>query len=404
MKVQKMVIRNFRTYFLRNIFMVFLLCLIMIPIFMLYYQQNKKNYITNQQSMLDSSTRLFSEQLQIIETLLEDCIVTRDVPELAAVHDISSQNYLVLKDVANGIKGICTSGNIASDLFIIFQNSETIVTNNGIFAQLGSRTGKDHFRSMYQFTNEEVATEILDRKSTSSSYSYFRDTGFSIKHLGNPPKTAFAYGWRLNNLSNTYAYLFISQNALESLFAAIDGDLTFYAQEKELFSMERDDVAVKDDSLTLLSGVNNHINVIAWLNPAHYQAYLHSTLLTIIVFSCAIVLLSIALAIYSAHLSCKPLKQVISKLKELSPDSIDSTETFSYLHLGIEKLHETNESIASQLKTFKSDLEQNILERYLHATSFAYENDPPPRIANFPLQYVVCYAVADVLDTTTSFG
>ena len=232
---------------------------------MLYYQQNKKNYITSQQSMFDSSTRLFSEQLQIIETLLENCIVTRDVPELAAVHDISPRNYLVLKDVANGIKGICTSGNIASDLFIIFQNSETIVTNNGIFTQLGSRTGKDNLLSIYQFTNEDVATEILDGKSTSSSYSYFRDIGFSIKHLGNPPKTAFACGWRLNNLSNTYAYLFISQSAIESLYAAIDGNLIFYAQGKELFSMERDDVQVKDDNLMLISGFGNHINVKLWL-------------------------------------------------------------------------------------------------------------------------------------------
>lgn len=376
--------------------MVLLLCVIIIPIFTQYYQQATKAYISEQQAALDSSTSLFNAQLRMLEDLLEDCLVTRSIPNVASSKEISAEDYWALRDVGNGVIGISSSSAIVSDVFVIFQNSNTVISENGIFTTLGSKSGKDRFRDFYQFIDEATATQILDTAVAPSQYVYLTKAGFRTKQMYSTSENVFAYGRALGSLSNTYVYIFINKSAVDSMFATVDGHLTFSVQGESLFSTGTNEPAPKEnDSLFITSTQANRINVSARLNSKHYQTYLQSTLYTIVIFAISVVLLSIALAVYSAYSSCKPLKQVVSKLKECYPDHVDTNEAFAYLLSGIESLHNAQASISQQLASAQTSLEQNYLEQHLHMpASLSKEVRQQINISNFPSQYVVCYMVA----------
>lgn len=409
MNVQHLILKKFRSYVLRNLLMILLLCAIIIPVCINYYNRSTDSYMVTQKNALDASSSLLNKQMLMLDGLLERHARSTDSNLMALRSSLLPSDYLTVSDLHSIVSTMCASSDLLEDLFLVFPNSQTIVSKHGGFATLGTQSGYDYFMNYYSFSDSSFISEIT-APPVSSVISFRDGLNFSCSGQSGTSDVAFIYGKPLGNSSTKiYAYLLISQSGLESLFSSVDGELLLYApsgrQLATLFAADDGASFKLGDSNVLSAADSSRVSTLLHVNMDNYYALLHSSLLTLLLFSLGMILMSIALAVFSAYSTCQPLHKVLTTLKEYNPELPNYDDAFSYLLSGIENFHQVQENISSKLENTQRSLAQNYIDRCMHSPDFTVgllPSDPNelPDIENFPLHYVLAYVVVNIGKST----
>ena len=145
MNLDKLILRNFRNYILKNMTMVFLLCLVIIPICAIYYNGQSDAVINAQRSALDNSTELLNSQLASVNSMLEGTLFSSKIQLFSTMTALKPDDYLSLKEFQNTVASICNSNNYLLDVIVSFENCDTVVNRHGCFTPLANMSGMDSF-------------------------------------------------------------------------------------------------------------------------------------------------------------------------------------------------------------------------------------------------------------------
>lgn len=398
MNLDKLILRNFRNYILKNLTMVFLLCLVIIPICAIYYNGQSDAVINAQRSALDNSTELLNSQLASVNSMLEGTLFSSKIQLFSTMTALKPDNYLSLKEFQNTVASICNSNNYLLDVIVSFENCDTVVNRHGCFTPLAKMSGMDSFLHYYTFSDAQFISYL--KNPSSQTQMLFCRNGLDVDSYTWPQTqhVSFVYGKNIGYTSSRiYVYLLVQHEGLENLYSTVDGRVVLYGYNNlpvtYLFT-EKPFTPNLSDEFTLASDEYTLIHSVMELDMENYQLILHSTALTILFFSLIVLILSIILSIASAYASCKPLKKLVSTLQDLNPDVQNYKETFSYLLGSMRLLQEKQKSITSQLEISQESLVQNYIDRCLRTSVSVFTDVASlPKIPEFPLRYVVGYAV-----------
>jgi AraC-like DNA-binding protein len=397
MNVTTLVLRKFRSYMIRNFLMILLLCTIMVPVCIFYYKNSTDAVIQAQQESLDAAIELFNAQLTMLDFVLEDFNFSPDSILFSLKSEVDSDDHIVLQNIQRSLSTLCAANSLITDIFIVYDNSDTVISQEGCFVALGNISGKERFVKYYNFENENFVNSISIPSMKSHTIYYMNGMKVNCPSWSNAHKVSFIYAKRIGySISNAYAYLLLDESGIQALFSASDAIVMFYDSngtklaEVALGNAPTEMVA---DFYTLTSISDYKIRAQMALNPSSYNQIIYSTFLTIAIFSLCIIILSLILAAYSAFISCKPIYKVVNSLKDLTPDVLNDREVFNYLLSSFDLIKERRERTKSEIISLQNQMSQFFIDRCLHFPSFALSSGEMVAIENFPQSYIVGYIV-----------
>lgn len=401
MNVNQMVVRKFRTYMLRNLIMILILCLIMIPVCSRFYNHTRRSVIDSQQEALDTSLQMLNAQLVMVETQLEKCMKTNAAVQFARRETLQPSDYVALKDLSDNIFSLFSYNDLLQDMFVVFKKSGVVLTRQGTFTDIGNRSGLDIFKSYYFFSDEEFADFICTNQIPYNTL-YMRP---GMEVVSSTQKKAeeisFIYGGSFGSLaSDINVYMLVDREGLESLFTKVNGGVELYDMNGNALCtlfMEPGSVLDSSSALLLKTSGQTRIGAMMEINPDYYNVIVQSTFITLLLFSLAMVIMGIVFSAVSAYSACRPLYGVLDRVKEFNAGQKDYDEAFNYLLSGIDSIQASRENVLLELKEARNHLQQNYIERCLH-TSGTQPGDLSvlPDIENFPPHYMLAYVIVNV--------
>ena len=398
MKLGALVLRKFRAYLLQNVSMLLLLCVIIVPISMFYFQKVSETLTVRETSALESSTEMLNAEITALESTLSNFCDKADVTLLAYKSEILPPDYILLNDLRLTIAAQSNAHDLVATVITLFSNSSTAVTSDGCFVNSGDATGVDRLARHYGFS-ESFKHYLSNSSQLTDSIMVFN--GSDVWDLPEDSNRNNSFVYCFHPVTKRYVYFFIivEQADLLQLFSASPGLIELYDLNNRLVSSLLEDTGFDKTSLTQLPAINSqaYSRFRAALYPdlSAQKAILHSTLMTIIMFAAMLILFSLVLATITAYRNCRPLFSILNRLEEYGVTVKGRGELFDQFMSYMEDMHSAQQSSTSTIAAMKQELDNNLIERCLYMPYLLEAGDNPPSIETFPQQYVVCYGVVN---------
>lgn len=400
MSTKRLIFRNFRNYFTKNMLVGLALYLALSPIFISYYNSQSDALIAGQQAALDSSTELLNNQLEMLSSLLEYNCSSDEMRIFAQKSHLRSEDYITLQAISNSVRTLCASNTIVSDIFIVFENNDTVITKLGNFTTLGLNSGKASYLNYYTFSNPDFIEAILEPPPDAGKL--FCLNGLTISSVwSQPTDIAFVYGKQLSySSSRIYVYMMVSQENLEALFSVTDGQVMLYGVNDQPLTALFSDAQMEldaNDRFTLFSPVFTYVRSGLKIDQTNHWLFLRSVLLSMLLYSVIAFVISFVISATSSYYSCKPLRRLVGRLCEANPDMQNYKEAFSYLLDSMKIFQEKQNSMAMQIQDLQSSVTQGRIDRYLRSPVMVLTDASTlPELPGFPSHYVLGYLILHI--------
>ena len=398
---RRIMAREFRSLMLRNLTMVLLLCIVMMPISITYYNATVASAIDTQQEALHASAYLLNTQLTMLEAILYDLCSTTQISLFSLQSGfVDARDYVVLQNIYKSLCSLRMSSPLVADIIVSFANSGTIVSTYGTFSAIGTFTGGDMFRSYYQSSDSEFIEYVCRPAQLNERLLFLSDMTLTHAGAAGAMDIAFSYYIRLGGgTSKTYAFLLLSREELSKITGRTDGVLTLYdKQGKPLATLPADGRrdAPDENNAICLETATTRVDMKLWVNEQNQNVVLRSALLTIITFTLAALLLSVLMAAASAYSICKPMGRLLSKLSNFgySGRTEGGGKVFGFFLSSIDSMYDDIQRVTSEKNRLTDSLRHSMIGNYL----FSQNPEIPgiidnPGLADFPWEYMVAYAI-----------
>lgn len=385
-----LVLRSFRKSMLQNLIMLLIICVIACPITLYSYTSARSRFFEQQEDVLNASVGAVNDSLVSLEMLLNTAFDNNQLRAFSIKRELLPQDYILVRNAYESLTSICANYSLLADLFIVFENSSTVLSSAGAFATLAGRSGMERFLSYYRIGDDFAQ---LLRGSSRSATAYYTDC--PALHMPNDVpqrEIAFVYHLPMTNLTNVRIFILISQAALEECMQSLSGALTLYNSGGTPIASTSGNADDEHDNYELNSQSFSRIHATLCVNLSSLNLYLAPTVITIACFAVVLIVLSLLLSYLSAYRTSQPVRHAVEKLQSYGFECKDAQETYQFFLSCIEsiQLEEKRNSILNA--SLKKNLDQSIVETYLRSPISA-QNDELPTLDHFPQQYVVAYAL-----------
>ena len=394
MRVGKLLFRRFRKYMVQNIVLFLLLCIVMVPVYTMYYNQSSEKIIKYRSNALNSSMSTLNTLLTSMESLINNTCKSQEVQLLALKTSLSPSDYLTLNTIYSYITSIVVANDLLSDIFILMHNNSTVISNVGTFTSLAGASGFERFSQYYHLSDAGKA-EILDPNRANRTLRFF--SGIALPRIEvHENETSFFYSMQMLNTAQTTAIIVFSRQGLNELFDTEWGQIALYGFNNEFITTLPDSGDEVDDSqayYSVQSESYTRVNGILRITSDAYKLTLQSVAMTIILYGSLSILASLILSAFSAYRSCKPIRLMINKLIDYGFKPNNDNEIFNYFFSSMDDLHQKHRNSVEHAIQLRKQLDQSLIEQYLRTPTVLMDGHSITSIEKFPQKYVVCYVM-----------
>lgn len=389
-RTNTLVLRSFRKSMLQNLMMLLIICIIACPITFQSYISARNRFFEQQEDFLNTSVGAVNDSLVSLEMLLNTTFDSSQLRTFSIKRDLLPQDHILIRSTYESLSSICNNYPLLADLFIVFENSSTVLSSAGGFATLAGSSGMDRFLSYYKIDGDFA--QLLRAPSRYATAYYTDCPPLHSPNYGTPRDIAFVYHFRMTNLTNAHIFMLVSQAALEESMLSLSGALTIYNAEGGPIASMFSDSGSGHDNYALNSRRFSRIYATLSVNASSLAVYLAPTLTTIACFAVVLIALSLLLAFISAYRTSQPVRHAVEKLQSYGFECKDAQESYQFFLSCIEsaQLEERRSSMLNA--SLKQNLDQSIIESCLRSP-ISVLSDDLPTLEHFPQQYVVAYAL-----------
>lgn len=392
MKMSSLVLHKFYSYLIKNLVMLLLLCLVITPIGFIYHENEVRSTLDREQELLNSSIRRLNDELITMESLMENFCSQAQLQILSVQPTIEPKQRLTLSDLRGNLSSLCSADQLLTEIAILFDNSDTVVTSKGSFTTLSTSSGVERFLDFYNLDGTLASCFTLENN---------RDTNLGFLEglcldvplaFGVPQEIAFVYSMKIN--AEVYAFLFISQEGLNQFFSPLLGCVTINGYHNQsIASIANGLTEAQVSHHVLASHAYTRVSGTLAISSGALEQVVNSTTATILMFALVLVIFSLVLAILNAYRFVQPICRVVNVLVSYGFQQKGHNEVFNYFLSCVENIRSEHQHNMLEITSLQQQLEKNIIEQYLYTPSNLLRSaDDLPAVKHFPQRYVLGYA------------
>jgi hypothetical protein len=312
-------------------------------------------------------------QIQYIKGIIHDLSNLFDntnIIHVASQAVLCSSNYMSIINILKNLLSLKTSNNLLADVVSAFSLNGTIISDDSNFKQNGSNPVSILYFTIFDYENSGYKKYIVKSGLLLGKWIYLPSTVKTKQVVcASREEIAFCCCIPLLGASHTYSFLLFSQKRFAELFAGVCGSVTLADSSRQSLCQINGSFLMRkpSDTIMLRSGEKNGLNATLHVDMHTTYTAVNSTVQIIVFFAISVILLNIALAMFSVYRQYRSIQRLLLRLKQYRYDQDSKYRAFDFLDSSIDAVCLSNMAFYNENNCYKEILTDNAIDCCLYS-------------------------------------